>query len=622
MNEAIIALLKLHEYFREVPDDVLSEITQCSEVSYYPSGAVVHEANTVFDRLSFVLRGKLKAVRIDSRGIESLFRMIGRGEQIGMLFGALSEPIPVRVIALEPSTVLSLPYEQALELTLRNPQLRRHWLTTFAGSLHKHFFGSVTRRSPMVLALVHDSETTRHLAERVVSRLGQLGERLAIFSDSQAWRELRGVRFRFLEANGKALEPEEIRKQTFEWQDATRIIFDVRANLEPERATRLLGFAERVIYFIVAAEGDAGFGRLKNLVGTDHGWRDKVSIAWLLSGSCPIAPDVPNLMDFACRDFKITESSPEYPWGKSVANGLERLVHDLRGVRIGVALGGGAARGMSHLGVLKALEQNGIVIDVLSGTSAGAMTGIAYASGFDPDYSARQFAADLRPSWFFRQLPRGNHWHLMYKYRSGQFDPMLRKYLQHWRLEQLPVQIKSVAVDLVSCQSLIRERGDAVQAILESINLPVLSLPICRDGQALIDGGFVNNIPADVLVSMGCNFVIAVSVTARIEQQFSGILPNRPCRSGIKPGIVSTLLRTYMVQNHCLNAIGVQPADMVIEPDVTGFDLTEFARTEELAAAGTAAAAKEVPKIRQLLNRLDPDLFSLEANKGDRSNLN
>ena len=158
---------------------------------------------------------------------------------------------------------------------------------------------------------------------------------------------------------------------------------------------------------------------------------------------------------------------------------------------------------MSHLGVLKALEQNGIVVDMIAGTSAGAMTGIVYASGLDPDYSADQFAADLRPSWLFRRLPRGNHWYLLYKYRRGHFDPMLRKYLHDWRLEQLAVPCLSVTVDLVGGKSVVRERGDAVHAILESINLPVLSVPICRDGQALIDGGLVNNIPADVLVVEG-----------------------------------------------------------------------------------------------------------------------
>jgi NTE family protein len=237
------------------------------------------------------------------------------------------------------------------------------------------------------------------------------------------------------------------------------------------------------------------------------------------------------------------------------------------------------------------------------------LTGAVYASGLDCDYSANQFSNDLRPSWLFRHLPRGSHWSLLYKYRRGHFDPMLRKYLHDWRLEQLAVPCLSVTVDLVGGKSVVRECGDAVHAVLESINLPVLSVPIVRDGQALIDGGLVNNIPADVLVSMGCNFVIAVSVTAKMETEFCDIAPGKTTLRAAKPGIVPTILRSLLVQNHNLNAFGVQPADVVIEPDVTGFDLTEFMRAKELAAIGEAAALEQIPKIRQLLTRLDPQLF-------------
>jgi predicted acylesterase/phospholipase RssA len=318
---------------------------------------------------------------------------------------------------------------------------------------------------------------------------------------------------------------------------------------------------------------------------------------------------VPNLGDFACRDFKISETVPQSPLGRSTASGLERLVHDLRGVRIGVALGGGAARGMAHLGVLKALEQNGIVVDMIAGTSSGAMTGLMYSSGLDPDYSANQFSSDLRPSWLFRQMPRGSQWYLLYKFRRGHFGPMLRRYLNDWKIEQLPIPCRSVTVDLVSGQSVVRERGNAVHAILESINLPVLSVPLYSNHDAMIDGGLVNNIPADVLVSMGCNFVIAVSVTAMMESEFCNITPETSDRPKKGPTIVQTILRSLLVQNYNLNALGVRPADVVIEPDVTGFDLTEFVRAKEAAAIGHAAALEQIPKIQQLLARLDPQLF-------------
>ncbi len=610
MSDDIIPLLKVHEYFQGVSEDTLQEVVRHARVAHHAAGGVVHEADVVLTTVGFVLRGRLKAVRINSRGTESLFRMIERGEQFGLMVGALAEPVPIRVVALEPTTVLSLDYEQAMELTLVRPDLRRLWIRTYAGSLRKLFLGAAPKRAPMMLALIHDSSATRQVAERLVKRLDDIGERLGVFSDSDQWRGPPSVRFRPLRTEGRDLTTEEIREQVAGWQDANRIMFDVHSYLTPERAAQLMELVDRAVYFVPAGAADAAIRRLQAIDVVARGWRDKISIAWLLEGGSYLVPTVANLRDLVSRDFKVTETPPQLPWGQSLANGLERLVHDLRGVRVGVALGGGAARGMAHLGVLKALERNGIVVDMIAGTSAGAMTGMMYCAGLDPDYNAKQFAADLRPSWIFRQLPRGNHWYLLYKYRRGHFDPMLRKYLHDWRIEQFAVPCLSVTVDLVSGNSVVRERGDAVHAILESINLPVLSVPIVRNGQALIDGGLVNNIPADVLVSMGCNFVIAVSVTAKMETKFCDITPEKPKQSGAMPGIVPTLLRSLLVQNHSLNAMGVQPADVVIEPDVTAFDLTEFMRAKELAAIGEAATLEQVPKIRRLLARLDPQLFS------------
>jgi predicted acylesterase/phospholipase RssA/CRP-like cAMP-binding protein len=621
MSDEVLPLLKVHEYFRGASDEALQEVARHARLAHHPAGTVVHEADALLTTIGFVLRGRLKAVRVDARGTESLFRMIGRGEQFGMMVGALTEPVPIRVVALEPTTVLGLDYEQAMELTFRYPELRRLWLTTFAGNLRKHFFGTATKRAPMTLGLIHESPSTRRVAERLLDRLRAVGEKLAVFSDSPKWCGPPDVRFRSLRVDGRELEPEEIRRQAAEWQDASRIVLDVHAEMKLERSARLMEIVDRAVYFVPAAAAEVAAHRLRAYDVPARGWRDKISIAWLLEGGDPVAPVVPGLQDLACRDFKIVEAPPQLPWGRSVAGGLERLVHDLRGVRVEVALGGGAARGMSHLGVLKALEQNGIVVDMIAGTSAGAMTGVLYGAGLDGDYLADQFSADLRPSWVFRNLPRGNQWYLLYKYRRGHFDPMLRKYLHDWRLEQLAVPCLAVTVDLVAGTSVARERGDAVHAVLESINLPVLSVPIVRGGQALIDGGLVNNIPADVLVSMGCNFVIAVSVTAKMEKEFCAITPGRPTSPVKKPTVVQTLLRSLLVQNHNLNAFGVGPADVVIEPDVTGFDLTEFMRAKELAAIGEAAALEQVPKIRNLLARLDPQLFrpSGDAPKPQRS---
>ena len=145
---------------------------------------------------------------------------------------------------------------------------------------------------------------------------------------------------------------------------------------------------------------------------------------------------------------------------------------------------------------------------------------------------------------------------------------------------------------------------------MESINLPGLAAPILRGGEALVDGGLVNNIPADVLVSMGCNFVIASSVTGKMEPEFAGIRADTPTERSNTPSTLKVIMRTQLVQNVNMNAVGVQPADFVIEPDVTAFDLSDFERTDEMAMVGERETCEHILKVKQLLAKLDPQLFS------------
>ena len=135
--------------------------------------------------------------------------------------------------------------------------------------------------------------------------------------------------------------------------------------------------------------------------------------------------------------------------------------------------------------------------------------------------------------------------------------------------------------------------------IMESINLPVLATPINRSGQALVDGGLINNVPADVLVSRGCNFVIAVSVTTKMEHEFAKNRPAMPTSKMKSASTLQTVLRSYLVQSVNMNSIGVQPADIVIEPDVSEFELTEFTKTDQLSAVGEETTMASLSKIKK-----------------------
>jgi len=605
----VIDLLKAHEYFRGVGDAILGEIARFGTITNHDAAAIVHELDDPLASICFVLRGRLKAVRVDSHGVEQLFQMFERGEQYGMILGGLGESLPVRIFALEPSTILRLDHEKAMELTLLYPDLRRQWLQSYARSLRRRFLEPAAGQAPKLLAMLHQSPSTRNLAQKIIDRLQGLGEAVCVLSDDDSWRLVPEVRFRSLLDGNRIMDVAEIRRQVAEWSQAKRIVVDTTAAQNLDWAV-LLRAADCALVFIRPHEISSAIERLHALELASRGWQDKVVIVWVLDDS-GVAPEIPEVHEFAKREFKICESPLPHPWGKLHIAGMERLIHYLRGVRIGIALGGGAARGMAHLGVLKILEDNGIVPDVIVGTSVGAMTGILYSAGLDCDYLVQCFADDLKLPWIFRHLPSGGYWFMMYEYRLGRFEGLLRKYLHDWKLEQLEVPCLAVTVDLVSGHAVVRDRGDAVHAILESINLPMLSTPICRNGQALVDGGLVNNIPADVLMSQGCNFLIAVSVTAKIRSEFGVNKPETPTFGMRTPSSLQTLLRTLEVQNFNLNRVGAQPAEVVIEPEVVDFGLPEFMRARELAAVGEQAALVQVPKIKQLLKRLDAGLFTV-----------
>jgi predicted acylesterase/phospholipase RssA len=114
------------------------------------------------------------------------------------------------------------------------------------------------------------------------------------------------------------------------------------------------------------------------------------------------------------------------------------------------------------------------------------------------------------------------------QYRRRAWDGLLRQYLHNWRLEQLLIPFHAITVDLVQVGSVVRSQGDAVQAILESINLPIISKPILSDGMALVDGGVLNNLPADVLAENGVDFVVGVDVSTHVRPEFAGNRPDMP----------------------------------------------------------------------------------------------
>ena len=609
LNRDPYLLLKTHPCSHGLSDQACREIAEAAEVVVAETGQAIHRRDQPMTDVFLIVHGRLKQDVYDVQGKDLLTHYQVAGGQFGGISAALGEPMPIDCVAADPSTLLRFNYSRCLELTKKYDQFRLNWLRILATSIKSNLFRDRSPVRSRMIAFFHQSSQTRQLTTQLLQRLQSFGESPCLLTDDRDRPPVKDVRMRVAPSGGEdQLRPDEIRRLVGEWlADSQRIVCELATSYDIQRAGNLVEVCEQVFWCVTAENWQASIPVLQQLLDRSPGWQNKINVVWLLDGEeVPLAP---GLRDLATRDFKICRSARLPKQGMVLSYGFQRLIQFLRGVQIGVALGGGAARGMAHLGVLKVLEQNGIVVDRIAGTSAGAMTGIVYGSGMDVDYAVDRFVNDLRPSWFFRHVPRGEHWYLLYKYRTGQFDPMLRKYLGNRCLEQLPLPVHSITVDLVTGQAVTRDEGDAVHGIIESINLPVLAPPINRKGQALVDGGLINNVPADVLVSRGCNFVIAVSVTTKMQHEFAKNRPDTPTAKMKRASTLQTVLRSYLVQSVNMNSIGVQPADIVIEPDVSSFQLTEFAKTDQLSAVGEETALDSIQQIKQQLSHLDNRLY-------------
>ncbi len=602
-------LLATHPSARGLSQEAIAEISDAAELREYEPGDVLHAPGDVVETICLVVHGRLRQTLFDMQGHVIAERMQKSGGQFGAISAATGEAVRLECVAEDPTVVLAIDYEVAHSLSNKFPLFRSNVSRMIAEGIQQTLFKDTRPKRPRLVTMIHQDESTRHVTERLYRRLGELNDTFACMSDYEQNETLQGVPYLFVKESSKLISQASARTQAVKWLEEGRQVFgDFLATLDRQRIADVVETTDLVLWLITPDNWRTAVQRLQELGVRAGGLGDRVVFVWCLDEYN--VPDAPELNSISQRTIKLSFRKPSLQEGNVLNHGFERLVHCVRGVQIGLALGGGGARGMAHLGVLKALEQHGIVVDQLVGTSAGAMTGTVYGASMELDYSIDSFTNDLTPSRVFRMFPHGEHWHMVYKYRTGQFDPMLRKYMDETRVEQLHMPVQSVAVDLISGKLVVRKSGDAVHAILESINLPVISRPINRDGQVLIDGGMIDNVPADILAENGCNFIIAVNVTNHLDENFVGNHADTPTAEMKRASAIQTVLRTYLVQSSNINARGVQHADLVIEPDVSKYELSAFTKARELSEIGMQATLERLPEIKRLLNHLDPHLFS------------
>lgn len=254
---------------------------------------------------------------------------------------------------------------------------------------------------------------------------------------------------------------------------------------------------------------------------------------------------------------------------------------------IGLALSGGAARGIAHVGVLRALSEHNIPIDYVAGTSAGSLVGGAWASGMPVDR-----IEDLGRQMRWRDVGRATISRLGVQ-SNDRLEQYLRERLPITRFEHLPVPFAVVATELSSGAPVVmRDEGDVPFAIRASCAIPGWYVPVIDEqGRQLVDGGLVAVVPVSVARSFGADIVIAVDVNAS-GATFIGSRTS---------SIIGVMLQSMMVVQKTASHYQLSMADLVIRPNVGHIRWDEMGRADELIAAGYNAGLKAAPEILELI---------------------
>lgn len=250
---------------------------------------------------------------------------------------------------------------------------------------------------------------------------------------------------------------------------------------------------------------------------------------------------------------------------------------------IGIALGGGSARGFAHIGVLQALDEAKVPISIVAGTSAGSLVGAFYAAGFSP-WKMQEVALKVRDI-DVADLSSGNRRGML---GGAGLRRLVNSYLDNMPIEKMPRRFAAVATDLATGELVALKRGDTGGAVAASCSIPGVFIPALFEGRELVDGGLTSPVPVGVARQMGADVVIAVDVGGR---------PTSKPRSGL----YEIILQSFEIMGRSLAQMESKTANLLIQPKTDRFDSSDFSARKEMIEAGYLAGQAALPDLRRRL---------------------
>lgn len=589
-RQRLIAAMHQSPAFDGVDPGLLGEIGAALEpVSLY-GGEVLFRQGDNGQAVYLLVSGRVAVIVTASDDQSRIVAELGAGEVIGEMAYLGGAPRSATVVAVRDTQLARLDREPLDRLVERHPHAMLRLLSgRIVARVHDMSRGRRVDAPVITIAVVPGSRDVAlgEVAARLVAALQQSGAALHVTSASVDAA---------LGRPGAAQVPDRDGGRLVQWlarleSDYRYVVYEADRDASPW-TERCLRQADRIL-LMADATADPAPGEIEtHLLARERADRPRQTLV-LLHRPETSAPAG------TARWLSARSSDRHLHVRLDRDEDVARMARFATGRTVGLVLGGGFARGLAHLGVIRALKEIGIPVDAVGGASMGAMVGAQWVSGWEPDRIIADTSRGLADSFDDMTLP-----FLAFK-RGGKYSRLVRGFFGESCIEDLWLPYFCVSANLNRAELAVHTRGRVADAVLASTRAPGIFPPMVMGGELHVDGGLINNVPVDVMRSFaGEGAVIGVDVSPPHELHevkdygedvsgwdalWSRFNPTRD-RRVYRPSILLVLMRVIEFGGISYRRAKADMADVYISPDVIGFKRNDFAAAAALADAGYAAS--------------------------------
>jgi NTE family protein/lysophospholipid hydrolase len=541
-----------------------------------------------------VLGGRLRAVSTDGRVLNEMTR----GESIGEIALLTGEPRTASVVAVRDSDLVRVPRRAFDEIVTKYPAVMQTIAHIVVQRLRAKEQGGGAARTGKCIAVLSAGagNSTADFAMRLVKALERIGPALHLTAQRlDTLLNRPGI--------AAAEEGDAAGIRLTAWLDEQEsqhqfLIYETDGTLSLW-TRRCLRQADEILLVADAGLDPAPGIAEKTLLGTKDG------ITKARQNLILLHPDGSRLPSGTSSWFANRNVQRIFHVRLDREDDFGRLARCLGDAAIGLVLGGGGARGLAHIGVVHALREAGVPIDMIGGTSMGAVM----ASLVAMDQSWDQMLETNRDAWLRSKPHKEYSLPFISLIRSRRLDSMARKIWDEIEIEDLWISFFCVSCNLSTSTTVIHERGQLWKAIRASASIPGVFVPVLSDGNILVDGGLVNNLPGDIMRERACRTLIVVDVGS--EHEFTFKLPEfpspwqfllsriLPCGERIEVApIVDVLIRASAVSSSQKTRDVKKNADVCLRPPIDGYGVLQFESLDEIADVGYRYAKAKMDELR------------------------